>query len=118
MTKKKKIDAWRTGHPFKSERYMEEHSKKRNWKTAKHILSQENYKELPPHIPNYGNIEAPVSMYPAKHYCDLTGFEAKYKDPRTQLRYCSADQFQSIRELPEHTVQEYLSLRKAGSSIK
>jgi INO80 complex subunit C len=29
------------------------------------------------------SIEAPPSLKPAKKYCDVTGFETKYKDPIT-----------------------------------
>ncbi|KAJ3536222.1 hypothetical protein NMY22_g6129 [Coprinellus aureogranulatus] len=36
---------------------------------------------------NYLSIEAPPSLLPQRHYCDITGLEAPYTDPATGLRY-------------------------------
>ncbi|TEB18709.1 hypothetical protein FA13DRAFT_1745325, partial [Coprinellus micaceus] len=33
------------------------------------------------------SIEAPPSVLPQRHYCDITGLEAPYTDPATGLRY-------------------------------
>ncbi|KAJ7737311.1 hypothetical protein B0H16DRAFT_1572066 [Mycena metata] len=33
----------------------------------------------------YTSIEAPLSLLPQKHYCDITGLEAPYTDPATKL---------------------------------
>ncbi|CAD8099929.1 unnamed protein product [Paramecium sonneborni] len=60
---------------------------------------------------NYLSIEAPPSLKPAKRYCDVTGFEAKYKDPVTQLYYCDAIVFNYIRNCPKATAEAYLNIR-------
>ena len=45
----------------------------------------------------YTGIEAPPSLLPAKKYCDLTGLEAKYTDPKSKLRYFSATEYAQVR---------------------
>lgn len=35
--------------------------------------------------------EAPPSLRPSKKYCDITGLEAPYTDPKSRLRYHNAD---------------------------
>eukprot|EP00850_Spirogloea_muscicola_P017368 SM000148S01045 [mRNA] locus=s148:367098:368198:+ [translate_table: standard] len=57
-------------------------------------------------------------MYPAKKYCDLTGFEAPYMDPKTKLRYCNVETFKLARSLPDEMVQGFLSIRKAELVLK
>ncbi|CAD8186739.1 unnamed protein product [Paramecium pentaurelia] len=60
---------------------------------------------------NYLSIEAPPSLKPAKKYCDITGFEAKYKDPITQLQYCDSIVFNYIRNFPKASAETYLNIR-------
>ncbi|CAK90509.1 unnamed protein product (macronuclear) [Paramecium tetraurelia] len=57
------------------------------------------------------SIEAPPSLKPAKRYCDVTGFEAKYKDPVTQLYYCDSIVFNYIRNCPKASAETYLNIR-------
>ena len=64
------------------------------------------------------SIKAPPSIYPSKKYCDLTGFEAKYTDPQTRLRYCTPAVFSIIRQLTLEQTRMYLEVRKAAVSIK
>eukprot|EP01018_Ginkgo_biloba_P007034 Gb_20482 [translate_table: standard] len=64
------------------------------------------------------NIESPPSMYPAKKYCDISGFEAPYTDPRTKLRFANVEVFKRIRSLPDEYIQGYLSLRNAAVILK
>lgn len=54
-----------------------------------------------------------------KKFCDITGFEAPYKDPRTGLRYADSQAFQFIRaELISHEkIQAYLQVRGAQTTI-
>lgn len=68
--------------------------------------------------PTFSNIEAPPSVYPAKRYCDLTGFEAPYTDPRTKLRYASAPLFAVCRTLPSEQVHAFLAARGANVVLK
>ncbi|XP_072961783.1 protein EIN6 ENHANCER [Typha angustifolia] len=105
--------------PFKrvqmSDKYPKGQARGRHWKHLKQILQAENY---PPDQPNYLNIESPPSMYPSKKYCDITGFEAPYVDPRTNLRYANPDVFKRIRMLPDEYVQRYLALRNAAVVLR
>eukprot|EP00249_Psilotum_nudum_P011346 c23116_g1_i1 orf=278-673(-) len=111
-----------TVFPFKrvqlSERYPKGQARGRHWKHLKQILQTENYHLYPASEPNYVNIEAPPSMYPAKKYCDITGFEAPYTDPRTKLRFANTEIFKRIRSLPNEYIQGYLALRNAAVVLK
>uniref|UniRef100_A0A803P8E6 Vps72/YL1 C-terminal domain-containing protein n=1 Tax=Cannabis sativa TaxID=3483 RepID=A0A803P8E6_CANSA len=64
------------------------------------------------------NIESPPSMHPCKKICDITGYEAPYSDPRTNLRYANAEVFKLIRSLPNEYVQRYLAQRNAAVVLK
>ncbi|XVF67273.1 hypothetical protein PTKIN_Ptkin10aG0107400 [Pterospermum kingtungense] len=99
------------------EKYPKGQTKVR-WKQLKQIIQAENYLNYPPDEPNYVNIESPPSMHPCKRICDITGFEAPYYDPRTNLRYANADVFKLVRSLPNEYVQRYLALRKAAVVLK
>ncbi|WOL01870.1 INO80 complex subunit C [Canna indica] len=108
--------------PFKrvqmSDKYPKGQSRGRHWKHLKQIVQAENYSSLPAHEPNYLNIESPPSMYPSKKYCDITGFEAPYTDPRTSLRYANPGVFKRIRGLPDDQIQRYLTLRNAAIVLR
>ena len=82
-------------------------SKRRPWKALKKIIEGESYDRLPIDVPTYTGIEAPPSLLPAKKYCDLTGLEAKYTDPKTRLRYFSG-----------HEYLQVLPLAAAGTSAR
>jgi len=124
--------------PFKriqmSEKYPKGLSRGRHWKHLKQILQAENYHLYPADETNYVNIESPPSMYPAKKYCDISGFvvcifslwhwnsffmlKAPYTDPRTKIRFANVDFFKRIRYLPEEYIQGYLALRNAAVVLK
>ncbi|KAJ7916193.1 hypothetical protein B0H13DRAFT_1998558 [Mycena leptocephala] len=44
-------------------------------------------------------IEAPPSLLPQRHYCDITGLEAPYTDPATKLRYHDKSIYELIKGL-------------------
>jgi hypothetical protein len=48
---------------------------------------------------SWNEIEAPPSVLPQKKYCDITGLEAKYQDPKTRLRYNNREIFHVVRGL-------------------
>ena len=50
------------------------------------------------------------SKYPVKHYCAMTGFEACYRDPKTNLYYHNYKIFSKIRRLNENTIREFKSV--------
>ena len=50
------------------------------------------------------SVEAPPSLLPAKRYCDITGLQvrgtltqAPYTDPKTRLRYHSAEIYDIVK---------------------
>ncbi|XP_030944216.1 chromatin-remodeling complex subunit ies6-like [Quercus lobata] len=100
------------------EKYPKGQSRGRHWKHLKQILQAENYQNFPTDEPTYVNIESPPSMHPCKKICDITGYEAPYYDPRTNLRYANADVFKLVRSLPNEYVQRYLALRNAAVVLK
>jgi INO80 complex subunit C len=87
-------------------------------RNLKVIISSEHFDRIPPTEPTFISIEAPPSVCPAKKYCDMTGLPAKYTDPKTKLRFASPEAFQLARKLPDHKIEEYLSLRQAQARIK
>ena len=64
------------------------------------------------------SIKASPSLYPCKKYCDFSGFEAKYLDPKTRLRYCNTTVFGIIRQLTLDDIQLFLEVRRAGTALK
>jgi len=64
------------------------------------------------------NIESPPSIRPVKKYCDITGLDAKYTDPKTGLRYHNAEVYQFIKSLGVSSVQAYLGSRNAAVVLK
>ena len=54
--------------------------------------------------------DAPPSLKPAKKYCDVTGLEAPYTDPKSRLRYHNADNLVIAERL---TLQASLTLPRS-----
>ncbi|CAN6242312.1 unnamed protein product, partial [Urochloa humidicola] len=108
--------------PFKkvqtADKYPKGQSRGRQWKHLRHLLQAADASSMPPDRPNYLNIQSPPSIYPPKRYCDITGFEAPYVDPRTKLRYADPEVFKQIRMLPDEYVQRYLALRNAAVVLR
>lgn len=53
---------------------------------------------------------APSSL-PSHKYCDLTGFPARYTDPKTHLHYYSAREYQKIKHMHTETIKQMLEIR-------
>ncbi|KNC99282.1 uncharacterized protein SPPG_05536 [Spizellomyces punctatus DAOM BR117] len=100
--------------PFKNPRYAAPKSVKK----LKQLASADKALDIPMDVPTYWNIEAPPSFLPQKKYCDVTGLEAPYTDPKTRLRYHNADVYQFIRSLQPHHIQTYLELRNAAVNLR
>ncbi|KAJ1922031.1 hypothetical protein H4219_000378 [Mycoemilia scoparia] len=96
--------------PFKNPHY----NPKRRTKPVKQILMAEKALDWPVDFPTYWSIDAPPSLEPRKKYCDITGLEARYTDPKTNLRYHSAEVYSTIKRLPPGAEQSYLALRNAN----
>jgi INO80 complex subunit C len=54
----------------------------------------------------WSDIDAPPSLMPQKKYCDITGLEGKYTDPKTKLRFHNSEVYAVIQTLPASTDQE------------
>ncbi|KAF7722869.1 chromatin-remodeling complex subunit ies6 [Apophysomyces ossiformis] len=87
-------------------------------KNLKQILAMEKTQEYALDVPTYQNIECAPSVLPQKKYCDITGLDAKYTDPKTGLRYHNAELYQFIRTLGVPNVQAYLGSRNAAVVLK
>jgi len=68
----------------------------------------------------YTNIESAPSLHPSsqRHYCDITGLSAPYKDPKSRLRYHNGEIFAVVRTLPQGSTEGYLSARGAQIVLK
>ena len=73
------------------------------------------------------SVQAPPSLLPPKRYCDLTGLmvrrhsltdsQAPYTDPKTRLRYHSAEVYQIIKGFAPGADNAYLALRGDASQL-
>lgn len=101
--------------PFKNPNYKSHQSR---WKNLKQVVAQEQTQDWPVEFPTYWNIEAAPSLKPQKKYCDVTGLPAKYTDPKTNVRYYSAEVYQILKNMPPGSEQQYLELRNANVMLK
>ncbi|KAG6864032.1 hypothetical protein C0991_000938 [Blastosporella zonata] len=69
-------------------------------------------------MPSYTSIEAPPSLLPHKHYCDITGLEAPYTDPATGLRYHDKSVYDVVKNVNAGSAKEYLAARGVNSIVK
>ncbi|KAJ2725338.1 chromatin-remodeling complex subunit ies6 [Coemansia sp. Benny D115] len=101
--------------PFKSSEYKGG----RRWKNLKQIVAQEEASgDWPVSFPVYWGVDAAPSLKPQKKYCDITGLPAKYTDPKTNVRYFSAEVYQVVKTLPPGSEQLYLGARNASVVLK
>ncbi|RKP38831.1 INO80 complex subunit C, partial [Dimargaris cristalligena] len=100
--------------PFKNPNYKST----KKYKSFKQVLTMEKATTYPIDFPTYWSMEAPPSILPQPKYCDITGFEAPYTDPKTNLRYHNMEVYQHIQQLPRGTEQQYLELRNAHVVLK
>jgi len=63
-------------------------------------------------------VEAPPSLLPAKKYCDVTGLEAKYTDPKSTLRFHNPEVYEVIKTFQPAVIQAYLGLRGQGVVLR
>jgi len=56
----------------------------------------------------WSDIDAPSSLLPQKKYCDITGLEGKYTDPKTKLRFHNTEVYAVIQTLARSVDQEVL----------
>jgi len=124
--------------PFKNPHYTK--NVNRRTKNLKNVLTQERERERAERerkrqereenmaidgetaqeedMPTYSSIEAPPSVLPQKHYCDITGLEAPYTDPATGLRYHDKSVYELIKGLSATVAKDYLSARGVNPIVK
>jgi INO80 complex subunit C len=127
--------------PFKNPNYSK--NVNRRTKNLKTVLSQERERErvererrrqerlddmdvdggpqsrkIEEDMPTYTSIEAPPSVLPQRHYCDITGLEAPYTDPATCLRYHDKSVYELIKGLPASAAKDYLAARGVNPIVK
>lgn len=93
-----------------------EKNKIRKWKSLKTLLSLEQ--EKTGKVPLLTQIRSAPSCLIKAKYCDITGLETRYTDPKTGLNFYSSDVYKIIKTLSPSDVQVYLSLRKAAIVLK
>mmetsp|Transcript_4142 Transcript_4142/g.7972 ORF Transcript_4142/g.7972 Transcript_4142/m.7972 type:complete len:153 (+) Transcript_4142:144-602(+) len=106
--------------PFKSSgpKFRGQDIKGPRWKRVRQLVQIEQFHLAPASEATYTSIEAPVSMYPPKKYCDITGLPAMYTEPNSKLRYASTHTYSLIRSLPAEQIQATLALRNAAVVLK
>lgn len=85
-------------------------------KSLKTLLALEEEKTRK--IPLFLRIKAVPSCLTKTKYCDITGLEAMYTDPKTGLHFYSSEIYKIIRKLSPSDVQVYLSFRNAAIVLK
>ncbi|TNY18338.1 hypothetical protein DMC30DRAFT_61534 [Rhodotorula diobovata] len=69
-------------------------------------------------VVSYSSVEAPPSLLPQKRYCDVTGLEAKYTDPKSTLRYHNPEVYEVLRTFQPAVIQAYLAVRGQGVVLR
>jgi INO80 complex subunit C len=54
----------------------------------------------------WSDIDAPPSLLPQKKFCDITGLEGRYTDPKSKLRFYNSEVYAVIQTLPPSIDQE------------
>ncbi|EAS07791.3 chromatin-remodeling complex protein, putative (macronuclear) [Tetrahymena thermophila SB210] len=102
--------------PFKNQNW---HQRKKQLKVSKNQRQNKNLKQIcaseltSRNKFNYMSIEGPPPLKPQKKYCDITGFESKYKDKSSGLQYHDKYVYEYINtSVSRPMVEQFLSLRK------
>ncbi|GAA6009008.1 hypothetical protein JCM11491_005710 [Sporobolomyces phaffii] len=69
-------------------------------------------------VVSYSSVEAPPSLLPPKKYCDVTGLEAKYVDPKSTLRYHNPEMYELVKTFQPAVIQAYLGVRGQGVVLR
>ncbi|CAK9439858.1 uncharacterized protein LODBEIA_P39580 [Lodderomyces beijingensis] len=110
-------------HAFKQNPHRKPPTNRR-YKPARQLIADEiRYIQSKPNLsmdkPTYLSVTAPPSLWPRKHYCDITGLEGKYRNPSNQLRFHNVEIYQEvIKNIAPGVDQNYLELRGANVVLK
>ena len=100
--------------PFKKPGFVTSLAKRtQRSRSLKQIMTTLRQKRYHPSAATYVNVSAPPSLKPPKRYCDITGLEAKYTDPKTHLRFRSKKEYAIISSLSPAQVGNLLEIRGA-----
>ncbi|GAA5988243.1 hypothetical protein JCM11641_002098 [Rhodosporidiobolus odoratus] len=69
-------------------------------------------------VVSYASVEAPPSLLPQKRYCDVTGLEARYVDPKSTLRYHNPEIYEILKTFQPAVIQAYLAVRGMGVVLR
>ncbi|KAF9463743.1 hypothetical protein BDZ94DRAFT_586738 [Collybia nuda] len=100
------------------ERERAEREKRKMEKDESTAMDVDGAIEEPEDMPTYTSIEAPPSVLPQRHWCDITGLEAPYTDPATGLRYHDKSVYDVIKGLSASAAKDYLAARGVNSIVK
>ncbi|KAG9393648.1 INO80 complex subunit C, INO80C [Carpediemonas membranifera] len=75
------------------------------------MVAAEKLNKVSPRIATYISIAAPKSRLPKKHYCDITGYPAPYKDKATGLWFANSRAYTALRNLSHAQSDALLSFR-------
>lgn len=87
------------------------YGKKKYWKTINQIESSERQQATDKLAITYSSIDAVPSFTPARKYSDISGLISNYTDPKTGIQFASAEEYRSVKQLPQDAVKGYLGLR-------
>jgi len=102
----------------------QERDREKSEREVRRLRKEESMKDDPEattiieEVPTYTTIEAPPSVLPHLHLCDITGLEAPYTDPTTGLRYHDKNVYEIIKGLSTSIAKDYLSARGVNSIVK
>ncbi|KAF8965482.1 hypothetical protein BDZ97DRAFT_1812380 [Flammula alnicola] len=118
------------------ERERVERETRKSVRDEPEVTAPQRMVDAPEEVPTYITIEAPPSVIPHTHLCDITGLEvsffrvlakrintyqvrkAPYTDPTTGLRYHDKNVYEIIKGLSASIAKDYLSARGVNSIVK
>ncbi|GAA5939008.1 Ies6p [Sporobolomyces koalae] len=86
--------------------------------TRKRKEREEELMQVFSQVISYTSVEAPPSLMPPKKYCDVTGLEAKYVDPKSTLRYHNPEIYELVKTFQPAVIQAYLGVRGQGVVLR
>ncbi|GAA5887059.1 hypothetical protein JCM16303_007120 [Sporobolomyces ruberrimus] len=87
-------------------------------KRKKKVQQEEELMKAFSEVVSYSSVEAPPSLLPPKKYCDVTGLEAKYVDPKSTLRYHNPEIYELVKTFQPAVIQAYLGVRGQGVVLR
>ena len=80
-------------------------------KNLKQILTKND--QFNQDLGSYLSIDSGITVKPQTKYCDITGFQSRYTDRNSGLRFYSSSIIKESEKLSEEIKMQYLEMRKA-----